>query len=92
MLGRGDGYDQRLWRPALHRAFPGHRGRRRDLHQKVDYLRVFRNKIAHHGAIHHRHLVADHDAIVECLRFIDAGLAAMVDQHSRVREVLAHRP
>ncbi|GAA3242961.1 hypothetical protein [Nonomuraea helvata] len=56
LLGRGKNYDQRLWRPGLYRAFPGYRGPRRDLHRKVDYLRVFRNKIAHHGPIHHRHL------------------------------------
>jgi hypothetical protein len=61
LLGRGDGYDQRLWRPALYRAFPGYRGPRQNLHRKVDYLRIFRNKIAHHGPIHHRHLTAGHD-------------------------------
>ncbi|MFI7453542.1 hypothetical protein ACIBQX_39050 [Nonomuraea sp. NPDC049714] len=92
LLGRGDGYDQRLWRPALYRAFPGYRGPRQNLHRKVDYLRIFRNKIAHHGPIHHRHLTADHDAILECLRFIDPGLAAMVERHSRVSEVLTRRP
>lgn len=92
LLGRGDNYDQRLWRPGLYRAFPGYRGLRRDLHRQVDHLRVFRNKIAHHGPIHHRHLLADHDAIVKCLGFIDHGLAAMVERHSRVGQVLARRP
>ncbi|MBB3733821.1 hypothetical protein [Nonomuraea dietziae] len=92
LLGRGNNYDQRLWRPGLYQAFPHFRGPRRELHRKVDYLRVFRNKIAHHGPIHHRHLVADHDAILECLGFIDGGLAAMVERHSRVKGVLARRP
>ncbi|MGP3913450.1 hypothetical protein [Nonomuraea sp. 10N515B] len=92
LLGRGTGYDQRLWRPALYRAFPGFRGPRRDLHQKLDYLRVLRNKIAHHGPIHHRHLSADHDTIVECLGYIDTGLATVVKRHSRVPEVLSRRP
>jgi hypothetical protein len=92
LLGPGNNYDQRLWRPALYRAFPGYHGRRRDLHRRFDYLRVFRNKIAHHCPIHHRHLVADHDAILECLRYIDTGLADMVERHSRVSEVLARRP
>ncbi|MFI7467503.1 hypothetical protein [Nonomuraea sp. NPDC049646] len=92
LLGPGNGYDQRLWRTALFRAFPGFRGRRQALHRKVDHLRIFRNKIAHHGAIHHRHLVADHDAILTCLGYIDRDLAAMVARHSRVPQVLAARP
>ncbi|MEV4578782.1 hypothetical protein AB0K16_36610 [Nonomuraea jabiensis] len=92
LLGRGNNYDQRFWRPGLYRAFSGYRGPRRELHRKVDYLRVFRNKIAHHGPIHHRHLIADHEAILQCLGFIDVGLAAMVERHSRVHEVLARRP
>ncbi|WP_219506062.1 Abi family protein [Nonomuraea ceibae] len=91
LLGSGNDYE-RLWRSALHKAFPGYRGLRRHLHRKVDHLRIFRNKIAHHGPIHHRHLAADHDAILECLHFIDAGLAKMVERHSRVSEVLARRP
>jgi hypothetical protein len=41
LLGPGNNYDQRLWRPALYRAFPGYHGRRRDLHRRFDYLRVF---------------------------------------------------
>nr|WP_063791984.1 hypothetical protein [Nonomuraea pusilla] len=92
LLGPGNGYDQRLWRTALYRAFPTYRGRRQPLHRQVDHLRIFRNKIAHHGPIHHRHLVADHDAILRCLEYIDAGLATMVRRHSRVPEVLNRRP
>jgi hypothetical protein len=92
LLGRGNNYNQWLWRPGLYRAFPGYGGPRRHLHRKVDDLRAFRNKIAHHGSIHHRHLIADHDAILECLRSIDTGLATMVERHSKVNEVLARRP
>lgn len=92
LLGPGNGYDQRLWRTALYRAFPGYRGRRRTLHGRVDHLRVLRNKIAHHGPIHHRHLVADHETILQCLDYIDTGLATMVRRHSRVPEVLGRRP
>lgn len=92
LLGPGNGYDQRLWRTALYRAFPGYRDRRRLLHRQVDFLRIFRNKIAHHGPIYHRHLVADHEAILRCLGYVDAGLASMVRLHSRVSEVLSRRP
>ncbi|GII95374.1 hypothetical protein Ssi02_56050 [Sinosporangium siamense] len=92
LLGSGNTYDQRFWRTGLHRAFPGYRGRRRDLHRKLDYLRILRNKIAHHGAIHHRHLSADHDAVLECLGFIAPELATVVRRYSRVPVVLARRP
>ncbi|MEV5896699.1 hypothetical protein [Nonomuraea fuscirosea] len=92
LLGPGNGYDQRLWRTALYRAFPGSRGRRRTLHGQVDHLRILRIKIAHHGPIHHRHLVADHEVILRCLDYIDEGLAAMVRRNSRVSEALGQRP
>ncbi|MFC7382067.1 hypothetical protein [Sphaerisporangium rhizosphaerae] len=92
LLGSGNRYDQRLWRTALHRAFPHHRGRRRDLHQKLDYLRVLRNKIAHHCPIHHRHLHADYETIVEVLGYIDHGLAGLVRRYSGVPALLARRP
>ncbi|GAA0434489.1 hypothetical protein Acor_08950 [Acrocarpospora corrugata] len=82
LLGSGNNYDQHLWRPALYRAFPGWRGRRRDLHLKLDYLRVLRNKIAHHAPIHHRHLTVDHDRVLECLGYVDAGLARWSAQSS----------
>ncbi|WP_061291664.1 Abi family protein [Herbidospora cretacea] len=92
LLGRGNDYEKHLWRPALHRAFPHWGGNRSGLHKKLDYLRVLRNKIAHHAPIHHRHLLADHLGIIECLGYIDPGLARMVGRHSRFPEVLARRP
>ncbi|MEV4325667.1 hypothetical protein ACIBI0_36625 [Microbispora rosea] len=92
LLGPGNNYDQRLWRTALHQAFPGYRGGRRELHRKLDHLRVLRNKIAHHCPIYHRHLQADHQTILQCLGYIDAGLATWIDRYSRVPSVLASRP
>ncbi|GAA3844148.1 Abi family protein [Sphaerisporangium flaviroseum] len=92
LLGSGNRYDQRFWRTTLHRAFPHYRGRRRDLHQQLDYLRVLRNKIAHHGPIHHRHLQADHETVVEVLGYIDLGLADLVRRYSPVGAVLNRRP
>ncbi|WP_182906245.1 hypothetical protein [Microbispora sp. H13382] len=92
LLGPGNNYDQRLWRTALHRAFPGYQGGRRELHRSLDHLRVLRNKIAHHCLIYHRHLQADHHTILQCLGYIDAGLAGWVDRYSRVPGVLACRP
>jgi hypothetical protein len=92
LLGRGNNYDQRLWRTSLYQAFPGYRGGRNALHRRLDYLRVLRNKIAHHCPIHHRHLDADHEAILAILGYIDPQLVAMVDRYSPVPAVLARRP
>ncbi|WP_285579937.1 hypothetical protein [Herbidospora sp. NBRC 101105] len=92
LLGRGDNYDQRLWRPALHKAFPHFRGPRRELHARLDHHRILRNKIAHHGPIHNRHLTADYESIVTCLTLIDPDLAAMVRRHGDIAEVLSRRP
>ncbi len=41
-------YDRRLWVPCLHRAFPHYRGRRRDLYDNLETMRLFRNRIMHH--------------------------------------------
>uniref|UniRef100_UPI003F49419A hypothetical protein n=1 Tax=Nonomuraea sp. CA-252377 TaxID=3240003 RepID=UPI003F49419A len=92
LLGSGNSYDQRLWRTALYRAFPGYHGGRHALHRKLDFLRVLRNKIAHHAPIHHRHLDADHEAIMTVLGYIDAPLAALVARYSSMPAVLASRP
>ncbi|WP_189239879.1 hypothetical protein [Planomonospora parontospora] len=92
LLGPGNNYDQRLWRTGLYRAFPGYRGGRRDLHRQLDYLRVLRNKIAHHGPIHHRHLQADHEAILVLLGYIDVELADWVRRYSQVDAILTQRP
>ncbi|WP_433415165.1 hypothetical protein ACQP1V_36725 [Microtetraspora malaysiensis] len=85
-------YERRFWRPALCRAFPGFRGRRRDLHSDLDYLRVLRNRIAHHRPIYHRHLRADHDTLLRTLDYVSPALAAWVEAHSPVPEVLSRRP
>ncbi|MFC4117377.1 hypothetical protein [Nonomuraea zeae] len=92
LLGRGNGYDQRLWRTSLYWAFPGYRGGRAALHRELDYLRVLRNKVAHHCPIHHRHLDADHETILRVLGYVDSQLAALVGRYSPVSAVLARRP
>jgi hypothetical protein len=84
-------YENRLWRPALHRAFPGYRGPRKPLHRDLNYVRSFRNRIAHHEPIHDRHLAADHRTIFRVLRWMSSDFAAWAAAHDRVPEVLARR-
>lgn len=81
-------YDMTLWRPALHRAFPNARLRRVDAHSRLDYLRTFRNRIAHHEPIFTRHLAADHDSILLVTGWISAEMREWIAHHSRVPRLL----
>ena len=48
-------FEMKLWRPALHKAFPNRTSlARKQVYQPLDYLRTFRNRIAHHEAIFKR--------------------------------------
>lgn len=84
-------YETRYWQPALARAFPNYTGRRAALHTRLDYLRVFRNRLAHHEPVFSRHLQADHDTIVDVARLIHVDAATYIDSQSRVPQVLADR-
>ena len=66
LLGRGGragglgapkrNYEMTLWRPCLHKAFHNAKVSRVQAHHPLDYLRTFRNRIAHHEPIFTRHL------------------------------------
>ena len=92
LLGTGHNYEMSLWRPALRHAFSGKAGPRKQLHIDFDRLRTFRNRIAHHEPIFHRHLAADHMHIVRLIRLISPVTAEWVMENSRVEAVLAVRP
>lgn len=84
-------YDRRLWVPSLHRAFPHYRGRRRDLHDNLETMRLLRNRIMHHEPIHHRDLASDHRKIYRLISYIDATAAKEALTMDRVPVVLRHR-
>jgi hypothetical protein len=90
--GRSQNYELSLWRPALHRAFPGYAGPRADLHQKLELLRLLRNRIAHNEPIYRRHLAADHGTIFRLTEWISPTYADWVRGQDRAPEVLARRP
>ncbi|WP_275100178.1 hypothetical protein [Sedimenticola hydrogenitrophicus] len=84
-------YDMTLWRPALYKAFPhGGRRSRAQTHGPLDYLRTFRNRIAHHEPIFNRHLEQDYRSILEVAGWICPDTADWIRHHSRVEELLAH--
>jgi hypothetical protein len=90
--GGSAAYETRRWRPALHRAFSNYRGPRRPLHRRLEHMRLFRNRIAHHEPIHYRHLAADHATILPVLEWISADFADWVAARSRVPALLAGKP
>jgi len=84
-------YHQQLWVPAIHGAFPGYRGRRGTLQQKLEDLRRLRNRLAHHEPIFNRDLAADHLAVLEILGWIEPAVRTWVERDSRLTAVLAAR-
>lgn len=88
---RGSQYDRRLWVPTLYRAFPQYHGRRRDLHDNLEAMRLLRNRIMHHEPIHHRDLAADRRKIYRLINFIDPTAAKEASVMDRVPAVLGHR-
>lgn len=84
-------YDRQLWVPSLHRAFPHYRGRRRDVHDNLETMRLLRNRIMHHEPIHHRDLAADHRKIYQLINYVDATTAQEALAMDRVPAVLGRR-
>lgn len=82
-------YDMTLWRPALYKAFPHVRLPRSGVHQPLDYLRTFRNRIAHHEPIFDRHLKADYESILTVAGWICPETRGWIAHHSRVEDVLS---
>ncbi|MEM9999927.1 MAG: Abi family protein [Pseudomonadota bacterium] len=83
-------YEMTLWRPALRRAFP-HAANisRKDVHAPLNFLRTFRNRIAHHEPIFARHLEKDYENILEVAAWIAQHKRAWIEAHSRVPDILA---
>ena len=86
---RKSNYEMTLWRPALHKAFPHVRIGRAAAHRPLDFLRTFRNRIAHHEPIFDRHLKADYDSILAIAGWICPNTREWIAHHSRVTELLA---
>ncbi len=84
--GRKADYDRTLWRPALHRAFPGHP--RRQVQQRLNDLRRLRNRIAHHEPIVGRDPHKDHDDLLEAMGWISSDVRAWIERHSNLPDVL----
>lgn len=95
LLGRGGhmnaartvraNYEMTLWRPALRTAFPHAKSlNRAGAHTPLDYLRTFRNRIAHHEPIFQRHLQQDYQNILDVMGWISPHKRAWMEAHCRV--------
>ncbi|TDD56780.1 hypothetical protein [Saccharopolyspora elongata] len=92
LVSRGGGYDRKLWVPALHRAFPSFSDRRRKLHDELDPVRHFRNRIMHYEPIFNRRLLGYHNGIYRLLGYLSTTLKVETRRFDRVPQVLAERP
>ena len=84
----GSEYHQTLWIPFLNKSFPYARKPRSEIHDHLNHIRKFRNRIAHHGPIFYRHLEQDYKGILLALNWINPNIAAWVDSHSKVLEIV----
>lgn len=86
-------YETKLWRPYLRKAFPyASVIQRKSIHKPLDFLRTFRNRIAHHEPIFARALIDDYRSILSILGFICPNTASWVDRNSRVLMILRNGP
>lgn len=84
-------YDATLWRSACHRAFRynGKGLARKMVHSRLNAIRRFRNRVAHHEPIFHANLEQAHEEIVEACSWICVQTAAWARLHSSFPEIWA---
>ena len=87
----GPRYDATLWRATLYAGFGANgRGLRRSLvHGRMNALRRFRNRIAHHEPIFDRDLTLVHAEILEAIAWMCPLTASWTAHHSRFDSVAA---
>lgn len=85
-------YHAALWERGLASAFPNYTGRRSALRERMERLRLLRNRAAHHEPIFARDLRVDHRYMCELAGFIDPELQTWISTHSRLPEIVSARP
>lgn len=75
-------YSAHLWVPHLHKAFPHKRLGRKEACERLNELRLLRNRIAHHECILEANLPKQHADLIETLGWICPISAAWVSQYS----------
>ena len=85
----GVGYDATLWRQVIHRAFRAQGGKKREtVNGRLNALRRFRNRVAHHEPIFATSLQM-HAECLETIGWMCADTSSWATYHSRFPEVYA---
>lgn len=68
-------YEIKVWRPALRNAFPSNQKiTRKEIHQKLEIIKLVRNRIAHHEFILNHDLESYHKSIYDILKYLSPEL------------------
>jgi hypothetical protein len=85
-------YDATLWRRALHQAFRAQGGKaRKPVHSRMNAIRRFRNRVAHHEPIFQNDLIRTHEEILEAIGWICPTTATWTRSNSAVSAVWGDR-
>lgn len=84
----GPKYDGSIWRQANHKAFPNFQGKRSQLQGRLNMLRRFRNRIAHHEPIYQKDLLLTHKELVEAIGWMCLDTQSWATHMSAVRRLL----
>lgn len=87
----GSKYEE-LWRKSLHRAFPNSSGNRKEVSAKVEQIRKFRNRIAHHDSLLNVDVGFEMSAVFKLAEMISQDAAAWMKTVDRTKEVGRQRP
>jgi hypothetical protein len=96
LLGRK--FEQALWIPGLWRVFryykrlTGVRPSRPPIAKRFDYLRDFRNRIAHHEPVFARSLGTDYTLLLETAAWMFPGIAEWTDGFGVCKDLIAKGP
>lgn len=87
-------YENLLWQQGMRRSFPSisNETSREAVYQKVNQLRVFRNKVAHHYAIFDRRPAAEYQNIQDIVSWSCNDTLLLMKQVSNPSRVINMRP
>lgn len=85
-------YDANLWRTSFANVFreSGRRISRQKVHNRMNEIRDFRNRVFHHEPIYHLDPAQVHANIIEAIAWICPDSAAWAWEHSRLPYVIAN--
>lgn len=87
-------YSNLLWQQGVRRCFPSAPPELglNDAHSKIDQLRKFRNKVAHHFAIYDQSPLREYNNLLEVLGWVSPTSVWFVKQMSNPAKVINQRP